>query len=148
MLNFAYGMQARSGIQCVARPAGRQPTEHIEIYTHFALHPGKLDVFKRDAAALLEVVKQKDTGTSRYDWFYDDANLTAVAADTYDDPASMFSHMRNCHEAHNKLLHHSTMVTEFLGTLPLAAMQAVAKYDPYIAPFLVGLRAYSSGGYA
>ena len=64
------------------------------------------------------------------------------------DPASMFSHMRNCHEAHNKLLHHSTMVTEFLGALPMAAMQAVAKYDPYIAPVLVGLRAYSSGGYA
>ena len=61
-----------------------------------------------DAAVLLEVAKQKDTGTSRYDWFYDDANLIAVAADTYDDPASMYSHMRNFHEAHNKLLHHST----------------------------------------
>jgi quinol monooxygenase YgiN len=112
----------------------------IEIYTGFAIQPGQLAQFKRLAVELTNVVRAKDLGTTRYDWFYNDAQHVCIAMDTYVDAPAMFAHMKNCHEAHEKLLPLSTMTTEFLGELPSVAMQAVAKYQPYILKFLCGLQ--------
>ncbi len=117
----------------------------IEIATKFHIRAGMLDVFKRDAIALTDIVRREDPGTIRYDWFYDDANLLCYAMDTYRDSEAMFVHMRNCHAAHEKLLQHSAMVTEFLGALPAPAAAAVAKYNPYVAAFFFGGRQENVG---
>lgn len=151
VMHFASGLDAQSGAAHFARPeaapgATAAATPHIEIYTRFSLRREGLAAFKQGADQLLELVRKGDPATSRYDWFFDDARLACVAMDTYADAPGMFAHMKNCHDAHAKLLEHSVMVTEFLGTLAPEAMQAVAKYDPYIAPFLVGLGPHSAGG--
>ena len=133
VLHYADGLGLQQGL--AAQAAGPP----IEIATTFHIQAAKLEIFKQDAAVLTEIVRRNDPGTIRYDWFYDDASLLCCAMDTYRDSEAMFEHMSNCHEAHNKLLVHSTMTTEFLGDLPEAAAAAVAKYHPYIAPFYCGL---------
>jgi quinol monooxygenase YgiN len=147
VLDFAFGMQAVSGAQAFTRAVANVRCEHIEIYTRFLLQPGRLAEFRQVAAELLAVVKNKDPATSRYDWFFDADGRVSVAMDTYDTASAMFAHMRNCHDVHEKLLHMSTMVAEFLGDLPPDALQAVRKYNPYIASFVAGLKPYSSGGF-
>jgi len=143
--HFDSGLEGQPGAVKFSPKPGTPSTEHIEIYTRFQIHEGKLDEFKRDAKELLGVVKEKDTGTVRYDWFYDDEKRLCIAMDTYKDAEGMFTHMKNAHDAHEKLLHLSDMTTEFLGELPPPAKEAVGKYDPYILPFYVGLKDYSSG---
>jgi quinol monooxygenase YgiN len=131
----------------VSLVASRVGSDHIEIYTRFEIKSKDMPIFKKLAAELVSVVKAKDPGTPRYDWFYDDANSLSVAMDTYANASAMFAHMKNCHDVHHELLQHASMVTEFLGELPQEAMQAVAKYDPYILTFCAGLKPYSSGGF-
>lgn len=143
---FDSGLDQGPGALRFTPSSGTPSIEHIEIYTRFQIHDGKLEEFKRDADALLAVVKEKDTGTLRYDWFYDDSKNLCIAMDTYKDAEGMFTHMKNAHDAHEKLLHLSSMTTEFLGELPPAANAAVAKYSPYILPFYAGLKSYSGGG--
>lgn len=127
-LHFAAGLKGAHG-----------PAEHrspavgaIEIYTRFDIHPGKLELFKQLGAQLFQIVDDKDSGTLRYDWFYDDANLRCVVMDTYADTQGMFAHMRNAHDAHEKLLEYASMTTQFLGELPADAFLAVEKYKPFI----------------
>jgi quinol monooxygenase YgiN len=112
----------------------------IEIVTVFAVLPGQLALFKQQARELTDIVRDRDTGTARYDWYYNDRDNICIALDTYVDAAAMFAHMKNCHDAHEKLLKISTMTTDFLGELPAVAMQVVAKYNPYILRFVGGLQ--------
>ncbi|GLR68764.1 hypothetical protein GCM10010909_34460 [Acidocella aquatica] len=147
LFRFAAGLGAGSAAARFSPAGGRGETKHIEIYTRFFINPGSFEAFRADAAALLQAVKDKDTGTVRYDWFYDAGESECLALDTYDDAAAMFAHMANCHDAHERLLANATMVTEFLGALPEEAMAAVSKYDPYILPFFAGLKPYSQGGF-
>jgi quinol monooxygenase YgiN len=121
--------------------------DHIEIFTRFTIQPGKLDIFKKTAAELLEVVRENDPGTLRYDWFYDDENLECLAMDTYTNTAGMFAHMKNANKKHGELLQYSSVFTEFLGTLSAEAMEAVGKYDPNILPFYRGIKLNSAGGF-
>jgi quinol monooxygenase YgiN len=132
LFEYADGLGSLGATTAAARP--------IEIYTGFTVKPGQLALFKRLAVELTNVVRAKDSGTTRYDWFYNDALNACIAMDTYVDAPAMFTHMKNCHDAHEKLLPLSTMTTEFLGELPEVAMQAVSRYQPYILNFHCGLQ--------
>lgn len=113
----------------------------IEIFTGFAIHPEALAAFRARADELIAIVAAEDPATPRYDWFYDESGTRGIAMDSYLGAAGMFAHMKNCHAAHEALLGHATMVTEFLGALPDEAMAAVARYDPYILKRVAGLSA-------
>ena len=129
---FAYGIKSN--------PTPIHSTKRgIEIYSLFSIFPGKLNEFKAVGAELLPIIRSKDPGTTRYDWFYDDANLKCVALDCYADTPSMFAHMKNAHDVHELLYNCSTMLTEFLGELPDDAKAAVARYDPNVLPLCAAL---------
>ena len=144
---FAYGLGEHSAAANFAAEARDSHTGHLEIYSKFQIEPGQLDEFKSRAAAVLEVVRDKDPGTIRYDWFYDDANLQCLAMDSYRDADAMFAHMENGKTLQARLLEIAATDTEFLGMLPERAFAAVAKYQPRIWTFHDGLEAYSSGGF-
>lgn len=136
VLPFAYGIKSISTTMHGALTSGKG----IEIYTRFDILPGHFEGCKAVGAELIPIVSSKDPGTTRYDWFYDEANLQGVAMDAYLDTPSMFAHMKNAHDVHEKLFDHSTMITEFLGDLPEEAKAAVARYNPYILPLYAGLK--------
>jgi len=41
----------------------------LELSAHMTVRPGCLDGFKKHAAELIRITKEKDTQTLRYDWF-------------------------------------------------------------------------------
>ncbi|HET9263071.1 MAG TPA: hypothetical protein VFO14_08510 [Vicinamibacterales bacterium] len=41
----------------------------LEVCAHLTVRPGCLEGFKRQAAELIRITKEKDTRTLRYDWF-------------------------------------------------------------------------------
>jgi len=127
------------------RTTGQAPG-HIEILTRFEASPGHWPRFVELAREHIEVVKGKDPGTVRYDWFVDESRAECITLDTYRDTASLFAHMRNCHDIHGEFLQISRLSTVFLGELPEEAAKEVAKYKPRELPFYRGLRGYSSGG--
>jgi quinol monooxygenase YgiN len=137
VLKFAYGLNKTS---TPMHGALTNEVRGIEIYSRFTIHGGHFDACKAVGAALIPIVSSKDPGTTRYDWFYDEASLQCVAMDAYADTPSMFAHMKNAHDVHEELFDHSTMMTEFLGELPQEAKAAVARYDPYILPVYAGLK--------
>lgn len=145
--DFDRGLATVGGANQFRREKGGEPVPHIEIYTRFAIQPGKLLEFRKLARECLSAVIAHDPGTLRYDWFYDEAGLVSLALDTYADPQAMFAHMKNCSAPHHELLRRSQMTTEFLGPLSVDAYAAIAKYNPYVARFVAGLKPYSSGGF-
>ena len=137
VLKFAYGLN-KTPTPVHGALTGK--TRGIEIYSHFNIYAGHFGACKAVGAALIPIVSGKDPGTTRYDWYYDEASLKCVAMDAYLDTPSMFAHMKNAHDVHEELFDHSTMITEFLGELPEEAKAAVARYDPYILPLYAGLK--------
>lgn len=115
------------------------PPESIQVYTKFHIHPGEAENFQRIALQLLDIVKEKDAGTPRYDSFYNPDLTECVLMDTYADTNGMYSHMRHCAKVHHELTDRSTMTVEFLGLPPPAAMKGIASFNPYILIFHRGL---------
>lgn len=144
---FALGKAAQSAAGLYRRTAGAALTPHLEIYTRFLVREDRLAAFMQTAQELVEIVKRLDPGTSRYDWFMADDTPIVLAMDTYDDPASMFAHMRNAHDVHEHLMPDATVETEFLGELPAEAAERVARYSPHVLRFVAGLSAHSGGGF-
>lgn len=68
------------------------------------VHEGKLDEFRAVAAACLESVKQKDTGTLQYEWFFDDDHERCVILERYRDSEALLEHVANLGETFGALL--------------------------------------------
>ena len=147
IFTFGGGLRPVSSAADFSAKLRSSATGHIEIYTKFKIQQGKLDLFKKRATAVLDIVKDRDPGTLRYDWFYDNDNNECIAMDTYKNAPAMFAHMKNCHEAHAKLLDCSELTNRFLGALPDDAQQVAAKYKSHTLPFFMGLKQYSAGGF-
>lgn len=117
----------------------RTPAPGIEVYTLFELREGEGAAFETVGRELVSIVKARDPGTTRYDWFRSPDDRQWIAMDSYADAPSMFAHMKNAHDTHELLFRHATMKVEFLGELPAEARAAVAKYDPYVLGLHCGL---------
>lgn len=117
----------------------------IEIFTRFFIKPGEFEIFKTYADQVLAIVREKDPGTIRYDWFYDTANEQCIAMDTYAGWDGTIKHMKNCHVPHDELTKHGTMITEFLGEMDPALNARLAAFKPYILKYDAGLKPQSSG---
>lgn len=126
-LAFGFGLAS-------APPAETPPG--IEIVTRFSIAAGQEAAFREQAQLLTDLVRARDPGTARYDWFFSGDGRSSVALDTYADTAGMLAHMANAHALHAGLLDIATMQTEFLGDPPADAWAAVAKYDPFVLPRL------------
>ena len=57
----------------------------VHATARFAIHDGKFDEFAAIASKCVEVVREQDTRTLRYDWFYDRDHSECVVLETYAD---------------------------------------------------------------
>ena len=58
----------------------------------FRIHEGKLEEFKRLSAQAMEIVKTKDTGTLRYDTYFNDDGSECVILEVYRDSRAAIEH--------------------------------------------------------
>jgi len=67
------------------------------------VRPGCLEGFKRQAAELVRITREKDTHTLRYDWFVSLDGTECEVREAYTGPEGLIEHNRNILEARAKL---------------------------------------------
>jgi quinol monooxygenase YgiN len=76
---------------------------YFEVSAHMTVRPGCLDGFKKQAAELIRITKEKDTSTLRYDWFISTDGTACEVREAYNGPEGLIEHNRNIVEARTKL---------------------------------------------
>jgi quinol monooxygenase YgiN len=71
----------------------------FEARAHLKVREGQLEGFKRQAAEMMRVTREKDTGTLAYDWFLSKDGTECQVRETYVDPDALVEHALNVREA-------------------------------------------------
>ena len=75
----------------------------LELSAHMAVRPGCLEGFKKQAAELIRITREKDTKTLRYDWFLSTDGTQCEVREAYTGPEGLIEHNRHILEARTKL---------------------------------------------
>lgn len=67
----------------------------LQVTARLTVHDGRLAEFKEVAAACMRSVREKDTGTLQYDWFFSPDGAVCEVRETYRDSAAVFEHIGN-----------------------------------------------------
>ena len=67
----------------------------IHLTAIFRIHPGKLEAFKELVGKCVAAVKENETQTLQYDWFYSEDQTECRVRETYADSDAVFAHMAN-----------------------------------------------------
>jgi quinol monooxygenase YgiN len=78
-------------------PSSRQEEEMnaIQVTAPLTIHEGKLEEFKELAAQCMRSVRERDSGTLQYDWFFSDTQTECVVRETYKDSVAVLEHIAN-----------------------------------------------------
>jgi quinol monooxygenase YgiN len=118
---------------------------YLEVGAHMTVRPGCLEGFKKQAAELIRITKEKDTKTLRYDWFISTDGTQCEVREAYAGPEGLMEHNHHVMEARAKLFkdhadnHFMTVYGEVSQPL-LALLQAHAGGHKWFV-FLKGLEA-------
>lgn len=76
---------------------------HLEVSAHMTVRPGCLEGFKKQAAELVRITKEKDTRTLRYDWFLSTDGTECEVREAYTGPEGLIEHNGHILDARAKL---------------------------------------------
>ena len=76
---------------------------YLELSAHMTVRPGCLEGFKKQAAELVRLTKEKDTRTLRYDWFLSSDGAECEVREAYTGPEGLIEHNSHILEARTKL---------------------------------------------
>ena len=75
----------------------------LELSAHMTVRSGCLEGFKRQAAELIRITREKDTHTLRYDWFLSLDGTECEVREAYTGPQGLIEHNTHILEARTKL---------------------------------------------
>ena len=75
----------------------------FEVSAHMTVRPGQLEGFRKQAAELIRITREKDTHTLRYDWFLSSDGTECEVRESYTGPEGLIEHNRHIVEARTKL---------------------------------------------
>lgn len=75
----------------------------FEVTARLKVRGGELDGFKRQAAEMMRLTREKDTKTLRYDWFISDDGTQCEVREGYEDADGLLEHAHHVAEAREKL---------------------------------------------
>ena len=78
----------------------------LEVHAHMKVRPGQLEGFKKQAAELVRLTKEKDSRTLRYDWFVGRDGTECEVHEAYVDSEGLMEHNANISEARGELFAH------------------------------------------
>lgn len=91
----------------------------------FTIHAGKAEEFKALASECVRIVRERDPGTSVYEWFINQDETVCVAIDRYDSSDAVLAHIRNVGPTMRKLRQCADVSVELLGSPSAALMEAL-----------------------
>jgi quinol monooxygenase YgiN len=71
----------------------------LELSAHMMVRPGCLEGFKKQAAELIRITKEKDTRTLRYDWFLSRDGTECEVREAYTGAEGLIEHNSHILEA-------------------------------------------------
>lgn len=114
-----------------------QGTGRFQAMVRLTIHPGKLDQFKRIATESIRLAREKDTGTIRYDIFFNDEETEAVVYEEFLTPAARLEHLANLGENVAAMLAIVDMRAEVWSQSDRTLHASVEGYDvTFFTPFL------------
>ena len=75
----------------------------FEVSAHMTVRPGQLEGFKKQAAELIRITREKDTHTLRYDWFLSSDGTECEVREAYTGPEGLIEHNTHIVEARTRL---------------------------------------------
>src|SRR5262245_62796611 len=75
----------------------------FEVKAHLKIREGELDGFRRQAAEMMRLTRERDTKTLRYDWYLSDDESECEVREAYVDPDALIEHAHNVAEARDTL---------------------------------------------
>jgi quinol monooxygenase YgiN len=112
--------------------------DSLQVTSRLTIHEGKLDEFKACALECMRLVRERDTGTLQYDWFFNDDQTECVVREAFRDSNSALEHIANVGPALGALLGVSDMALEVYGSPSVELMSSIAGLAPTLyAPFKV-----------
>lgn len=75
----------------------------FEVSAHMKVRPGQLEGFKKQAAELIRITREKDTHTLRYDWFLSTDGTECEVREAYTGPEGLIEHNTHIVDARTKL---------------------------------------------
>jgi quinol monooxygenase YgiN len=107
-----------------------------QVTARLTVREGELEGFKRQAAEMVRLAREKDTKTLRYDWFLSDDGAQCEVHEVYVDADALVEHARHVGEARDKLFRHfadghhmtfyeepSPMLAEAMKAIPPGAVK-------------------------
>ena len=108
----------------------------LHVTARLTIHEGKLEEFKRLAAQCMQLVRDCDSGTLHYDWFFNDDQTECVVRETYKDSGAVLEHVANLGPTLGAILGVSDMALEFYGSPSDQLVEATVGLAPKIySPF-------------
>ena len=97
--------------------------KEIQLTVSLKIHSGKLEDFKTIAAECMNIVREKDTGTLQYDWFFNQDQTECHVREQYRDSEAILEHMGNLGENFGRLL----AITDFSAKVYGSPSEALLK---------------------
>jgi quinol monooxygenase YgiN len=78
----------------------------LELSAHMTVRPGQLEGFRKQAAEIIRLTKEKDTQTLRYDWFLTKDGTECEVREMYASPQGLIEHRAHVGAAIDELFAH------------------------------------------
>ena len=108
----------------------------FEVTARLKIRDGELEGFKRQAAEMMRLTRERDTKTLRYDWFLSEDGTECEVRESYVDADALIEHAHNVSEAREALFrefaydHNMTIYGE-----PSPALAALIAQLSGVVPF-------------
>ena len=104
----------------------------LQVTARLTIHEGKLDEFRDVAAKCMQSVREKDSGTLQYDWFFNEEHTECVVREKYRDSDAVMEHMGNLGELLGSLMSLCSMDLEVYGSPSAELAEAAAALAPSV----------------
>jgi quinol monooxygenase YgiN len=110
----------------------------IQGIARFKFHEGKVEEFKRLSAQVMDIVRAKDTGTLRYEIYFNDDQSECVVYERYRDSEAVIEHATHVGDLMGAIFATGSVSGELLGepSAELTAMTAgsgVSLFKPFLS---------------
>ncbi|MBT8284280.1 MAG: hypothetical protein HKO75_02775 [Flavobacteriaceae bacterium] len=112
---------------------------NIQVTAKFKIHPGKEEAFKELAQACMASVKEKDTGTLQYDWYFSQDGSECRVRETYTNSNAVLAHVTNLGPLFGQVLELSEFTPEIYGDASDALVGVVEAFSPEVFAQYQGL---------